>query len=316
MKKLIFTVMSILLILSLCGCLPQSGEKPEEPEEPETVVFEPGWPVTVAGVEMEKAPGKVACLSPALCEYISDSGYADRLCLISEGCLFGGAEKYRTAGTRLSPDIDALAAEGTEYLLAVGSFDDETMTLLQQKNIRILSFESPRSIDDVKSLMRDLAYFFEGSETGAASYESALARYESLIDSVMYTGSRKSALFLRCLDDLAITSDSLCGEILGLAFDNAAGESTGFVLTGETIESMQPDVIFLGGDLRIRDLESSDLYKKKTAVKGDCVFACDLDSLAVGSERSFKILYNMMATAYEDFGRGEKLEPAYPSLYS
>ena len=67
--------------------------------------------------------------------------------------------------------------------------------------------------------------------------------------------------------------------------------------------------------MRLKDLESSDLYRKKTAVKNDRVFLADLDALSTASLHSFSVLRDMMATAYDDYTAGTKLAVAYPSIY-
>ena len=74
-------------------------------------------------------------------------------------------------------------------------------------------------------------------------------------------------------------------------------------------------MLFINGDIHLIDLETSDLYKKKSAVKGDKVYNVDIDVLAIGSRRSFEILKDILATLYEDYSGGTVLEPAYPSMY-
>ena len=53
----------------------------------------------------------------------------------------------------------------------------------------------------------------------------------------------------------------------------------------------------------------------KSAVKNDRVFLADLDSLNIASLRALSVAKDMMATAYEDYSGGTKLEVAYPSIY-
>ena len=83
----------------------------------------------------------------------------------------------------------------------------------------------------------------------------------------------------------------------------------------ESWKEFDPEVIFLRPDLHLIDLETSDLYKKKSAVKGDKVYNVDIDAIAIGSMRSLEILKDVLATVYEDYTGGTPYEPAYPSLY-
>ena len=41
----------------------------------------------------------------------------------------------------------------------------------------------------------------------------------------------------------------------------------------------------------------------------------DLDALNIASLRALSVAKDMMATAYEDYSGGTKLEVAYPSIY-
>ena len=160
-----------------------------------------------------------------------------------------------------------------------------------------------------------LALFFLGAEDGAAAGDAFVQKYNAALDETAYSGEKASALFLRGMDNLVITGDSLGGELLSRCFANAAGEAEGFEILTDDISAIKPDIIFVGGTVRLKDLESSDLYRKKTAVKNDRVFLADLDALSTASLRSFSVLRDMMATAYDDYTAGTKLEVAYPSIY-
>jgi ABC-type Fe3+-hydroxamate transport system substrate-binding protein len=96
---------------------------------------------------------------------------------------------------------------------------------------------------------------------------------------------------------------------------NAAEGFSDYNFPEENWKETDPDAIFLNGNIHLIDLETSDLYKKKSAVKGDKVYNVDIDVLAIGSMRSFEILKDVLATVYEDYTNGTPYEPAYPSLY-
>ena len=105
-------------------------------------------------------------------------------------------------------------------------------------------------------------------------------------------------------------------ELLSAAgIKNTAENCSGYTFPEENWKEFDPEVIFLNSDIHLIDLETSDLYKKKTAVKGDKVYNVDIDVLAIGSMRSFVILKDVLATLYEDYTGGTPYDPAYPSMY-
>ena len=112
------------------------------------------------------------------------------------------------------------------------------------------------------------------------------------------------------------TGGTMEQELLSAAgIKNAAETYSGYTFPEENWKEFDPEVLFVNTDIDLIDLETSDLYKNKSAVKGDKVYNADIDVLALGSRRSFDILKNLLATLYEDYTGGTVLEPAYPSMY-
>ena len=330
-KKILAFFLALLLVFSLSGCeylseaieyLKPEGEteEPTEPIEPdvqpEPVVTDPNWPVTVADISVEEVPKAVAVASPALAEYLYDMGLLDKASALCDGCAFGDtAKNYPSVGSVLLPDLTAIKEIQPEYILTFQLYAENILLQLQQMDITVVSFETPQSFDELEELYRELALFFLGAEDGKAFGEDYVTKYEAAKASVCYGGEKNEIACLRGLDRLMLTGEGIAGELLSACFENVAGSYTGYEYPEDDWKKFDPDVIFVGGDLRIKDLESSDLYKKKAAVKGDKVFLVDLDALSLGSLRSFAILKDMMATVYSDYTEGAALSPAYPSLY-
>ena len=328
-KKITALLLAAALLLSLSGCeffdklydMHIKGEKngsssSESESVPEPMEVDPNWPVTVCNTEIAAAPQCAAVASPALAEYISDLGLLDRLCAACDFCDFSeAAQALPSVGSPALPDFDAIKAAAPEYILSLAEYDEASLIKLQQMNITVLVFAAPKTLDDVRALYTEVALFFRGAEAGAAEGGAFLQKYNAALDEAAYSGEKASALFLRGMDNLVITGDSLGGELLSRCFINAAGDAAGFEIPVDDISGIKPEIIFAGGRVRLKDLEGSDLYRKKAAVKNDRVFLADLDSLNTASLRSFAVLKDMMATAYEDYTGGEKLDVAYPSMY-
>lgn len=308
----------VLLVTGLYGCtIPEINKNNEVIPPEEITVIDPNWPATVSEIEIKSAPEKVFCLSPALAEYIYDIGLIDRISFVTEECSFISSSALPdTAGTMFSPDYEKLSTISGGYALIFGEPNEDVLIDLQQKNLKIVSFMFPKTIEELKTLYKDLFLFFDGKKDGIEKGLEYCERYDSLLSEITRENEKKSAAFIRYLDTTYVTFDCLGGQILSLAFDNVSGECTDYLVPLDTIKAIQPDAIFLSGRFRIKDLESNDLYKKKTAVKNDRVFLSDLDTISLGSERSIQMIKDMMATVYDDYSDGTALDPAYPSLYS
>ena len=334
MKKIKFLsfLLSAALVFTLCGCdfvdnfidkITDLGFGEEQPTEssssqPEVIMPEdPNWPVTVFGCEVETMPSKVAVASPALAEYISDMGIFGLVCAVPDHCSFGGASVLPSIGSVRLPDMEAIKEAAPEYILTFTQYEEEILIKLQQMDITVIVIEAPKTLDELRELYRRVAIFFLGEVDGDAFGESYVEDYNALLDSVAYTGEKKTAAFIRSLDYVMVTGGTLENELLSrLGFINAAEEQSGYTFAEENWADFDPAVIFLNSDIHLIDLESSDLYKKKNAVKGDKVYNVDLDAVALCSKRSLALIKDMLATVYEDYTLGTPLEPAYPSMYS
>lgn len=328
MKKLLSLFLSAIMIFSFCGCdvldkfLDMSFGETEEPTEPVDVPeilepVDPNWPVSVFGNTLEKSPEKVAVISPALAEYIFDMDLSEKIVAVPDYCGFSAASSYPTIGSVRLPDMDAIKEAAPEYILTFAKFEESILIELQQMNITVIFVDAPMSIDELRTLYKEIALFFKGAVDGISVGENYVAKYDSAISSLAYSGEQKTAAFLLGTDyDTILTGDTIINEFFSAAgIKNIAENYTGYSFPEESWKDFDPEVIFLRPDLHLIDLETSDLYKKKSAVKGDKVFNVDMDTVAIGSMRSLAILKDVLATVYEDYTDGTAYGPAYPSMY-
>ncbi len=327
MKKLLLFLLSAVMVFSFCGCdmisdIMGIGVKepdgpaniPEVPEVLEPV--DPNWPVTVFGTEIEKAPEKVAVASPALAEYIFDMELMEKVVAVPEYCGFAGAADYPSIGSVRLPDMEKIEETAPEYILTFAEFEESILIEIQQMNITVINIKAPESLDELRSLYKEIALFFKGAVDGVPLGENYVTKYNSALSALAYSGEQKTAAFVRALDYIMVTGDTMEHEILFAAgIKNAAEAYTGYTFPEENWKDFDPEVLFINSDLHLIDLETNDLYKNKTAVKGDKVYNADIDVIGIGSMRSFDILKNLLATLYENYTGGTVLEPAYPSMY-
>ena len=325
-KKLLSLFLAAAMLFSFSGCefienLPFFTEDgPDEPpviETPEVIEpVDPNWPVSVFGTEIEAQPERVAVASPALAEYIYDMGLMENMAAVPEYCGFPAAMSYPSIGSVRLPDMEAIKEAEPEYILTFSAYEENILIEIQQMNITVINIEAPESLDELRALYKEIALFFKGAVDGVPFGEDYVSEYDSALSAIAYTGEQKTAAFIRALDYMMITGGTMEQELLSAAgIKNAAETYSGYTFPEENWKEFDPEVLFVNTDIHLIDLETSDLYKNKSAVKGDKVFNADIDVLALGSRRSFDILKNLLATLYEDYTGGTVLEPAYPSMY-
>ena len=319
-KKLLSFVLAGIMVFSFSAC--KDSEEPEKPEEPviETPEIiepiDPNWPVTAFGTEIKAQPEKVAVASPALAEYIFDMGLMEKICAVPDYCGFSGASSYPTIGSVRLPDMEAIKEAAPEYILTFAKFEESILIELQQMNITVINIKAPENLDELRAVYKEIAFFFKGAVDGISVGEAYVEKYNSELSALAYSGEQKSAAFIRGLDYMMITGGTMEQELLSAAgIINVAEAYSGYTFPEENWKEFDPDVIFLNSNLHLIDLETSDLYKKKAAVKGDKVYNIEIDVLAIGSMHSFAVLKDILSTVYEDYTGGTVLEPAYPSMY-
>ncbi len=323
-SKFFALLATFLLIIGLSGCdfINNFIAGEDEPSQSQSSVPEvlepvdPNWPVTAFNTEIKALPEKVAVASPALAEYISDMGLLDKICGISDFCNFGGASAIPTIGSVRLPNLEKIKEIAPEYILTFSQYEESILIELQQMNISVIVIDAPQSLEELKELYRQISLFFGGALDGIAFGDDYVAEYENLLSSAAYTGEKQSVAFIRSLDYMMITGSTMENEILTLmGFNNAASGESGYTFPQEKWSEFDPAVLFVNNDIHIIDLEENDLYKKKSAVKGDKIYGIDLDCVALCSKRSVAIIKDMLATVYSDYTLGSPYEPAYPSKY-
>ncbi|HNW04114.1 MAG TPA: ABC transporter substrate-binding protein [Oscillospiraceae bacterium] len=337
MKKILPFLLAALLTLSGCsgvekikeffgGGAESGAESSGISSEPESEP-DPDWPAQVSGVTLEAAPGKAISMSPIVTELLYDMGLGDRLAAVSNYCTddAGNDPSLPDVGTAVLPDLAAIAEIQPDYVLTMAQFSESDLLALQQMDAEVIVFSAPQDLAGQEALRKELSVLFLGKESGASAAADFTAAYEAKLREVTApaaeyfaaNGSTVGVACLRILNSTYATGDTLVNEYLEAAgLTNAAAEYAGWEIGEDGVAAVNPDVLFVSEGICIADLETSDLYKKKTAVKGDKVHAVDLDLLSRGTLRSLEVLRAMLATvapeAYPDL---TPLPPAYPSIY-
>ncbi len=324
-SKILSFLLAILIVAAFSGCdmITEFFEEEEEPSQSQSSAPEilepvdPNWPVNAFGVEIAEKPEGVAVASPALAEYIFDMGLLNNVSGVADYCNFSGASGLPTIGSVQLPNLEAIKELAPEYILTFAQYEESILVAIQQMNIEVIVIEAPQSLDSLRELYRQIALFFGGAVDGIAMGDSYVAEYDSALSSLAYPGEEATVGFVRSLDFMMITGGTMENELLSIAgFNNAAGAESNYTFPEDKWKEFDPSVIFVNSHIHIIDLENSEYYKKKTAVKGDKIYGVDFDAVALCSKRSMAIIKDMLATVYPDYTNGAALSPAYPSMYT
>ncbi|MDD2955566.1 MAG: ABC transporter substrate-binding protein [Oscillospiraceae bacterium] len=309
-KKIGAAFLALCLLLSLAGCSggeSSSGSLPEEEDEPESLEY----PVKVGDVTLDAMPEKVISLSPSLTEIVFDLGYEDQLAGVSAYCDWPEAAKDLPAmGTAGAPDVSAIQKAKPDLVLLSSGLPQEQWLALQQADIEVLVLARPTTLKELEALYQDLGRVFAGDLTGAARGEEFFTeqngRLEDAAEKVeaycrTEEGKKLSAVYLRMLDYVVATGDTLEGKLLEAAgFDNIAGAYGEWLFPFDMASLYTPNVIFCDDSITIPMLEQNNNYKGLTAVKQDIVYSYDFTAFERLGSRTFDILVDMAEKAYPD----------------
>ena len=310
MKKMRFyaAFLALCLLFSLTACSqgePSSSSPPEDIPEPAS----PEYPVKVGDITLSEAPEKVISLSPSLTEIIFDLGYGDSLCGVSDYCDWPEeAQALPSMGTGGTPDVSAIRRARPDLVLLSAGLPEEEWIQLQQADIEVLVLPRPTDLDGLRALYTDLSRIFAGDTSGREAGEEFFAEQTGRLEDAAKQvegycrtggGKKLSAVYLRMLDYMVATGDTLEGKLLEAAgFDNIAGSYGEWLFPYDMASLYTPDVIFCDDSITIPMLEQNNNYKGLTAVKEDIVYSYDFTAFERLGVRTFDILTDMAQKAY------------------
>lgn len=300
----------LLLICAFTGCA-----KPEE--EP---VADLRWPVTVGEVSIPAAPHRVVTLSPAATETVIQLGYGGRLAGISDYCEPPEAlGEVKRCGTALMPDTGAILSLSPDLVIASTTLPRETTTALTEAGAVVLVVRRADSLDGIIGNYRAIATAMQGAEQGAMVAEqlryfadATLTYLDEAVSAALTEGA--SAVYLRRMPFIMATGDTLEGQWLSdLGFVNQAEAFTGWDYPLSAEPDLNPHYIFCDESVSLADLQSSDYYRRTSAVTNLRVYPLDGLLLERQTPQMFLEWESVMKEAFpEAFSEREKPSVVLP----
>lgn len=239
-----------------------------------------GYPVTVSGVKLSKAPANAVVLSPSLAEILTDMGYGSAVCGRSEECDAPAAIKaLPSVGSMLRPDADKLTALKPDCVLTQSALPDTLEAKLKKAGIPVIVVPAAGSFDELAAMYKTVGQVFSGSSAGEEKGEAAMKKLNAALGAVTKRVSALSAkqpvtaLYITDAFGHAATGDTVMGRLIQAAGGvNAAQSGTGWTVLAEQLKSAT--VIFCPKEL-VDTVKAMAALKDTPAVAQGRIYGID-----------------------------------------
>lgn len=267
--KILSVVMAVMLLMgSFAGCVEKSG-----------------YPVTVGGAEISKAPEKVAVLSEQAASAIYALGYKSYLVGAPSEFLETEIPGVTDLGNSMFIDYDKVYELAPDVLIVQGELSDSVMANLKSRNITVVLLETPIKYSEVAPYYEALSKLFLGEIKYTEAYDPYIGESERIISETATSlkgVTKRVALFVE--EGYVATGDTIAGEALTKAgMKNIAADKTDYMMSAAEIREADPEVIFCPEGLS-ESIMQLEAYKDITAVKNGAVYEVDAEALVYASE--------------------------------
>lgn len=275
-------------IFSGCDFFGGRGTAPnvDDTQPPEQSVYDPEYPVEVAGVEISFRPARVISLAPSLTEKIYDLGHGGRLVGISEhqGDFPPSLVHVPSYGMAMLPDIEGILSREPHLVFAVSELPVWAMNALDAANIPLVVLPSyAHNMDELAEIYRALAHALSGRTSGELIWQRLMETIDGRIDEIAAESMANGlyAVYLRSPDFTVATGDTLEGQLIErLGFVNIAASQTDWSLGSEFAASPEGAALIAGVDVIFLDENyvSAESLSQSSIWQGHNALIVNIDS--------------------------------------
>lgn len=237
----------VALAAALCALGAGCGEASEPP--PEGGAAE-GFPVTVAGVTLDRRPERIVSLSPSATETLFAVGAGSQV-IAADSESDHPAGVPRTDLSAYEPNVEAIAAHRPDLVVLPADAPRDAIGGLRRLGLPVLATPVPDDLEQAYQQMRDLGAVTGRRAAGERLASQVRARVERAVAAARAGGAVK--VFHELDPDLySASSDTFIGRIyarLGLRnIADRAAERSGAPypqLSAEAVVRADPDLIVL-----------------------------------------------------------------------
>ena len=256
MKKMMCSILALLLICMLSGC---SGSNTIAKKDAP-------FPVTVGNATILEKPERVASLSAPFTNILRDLGYGETLVAVSDEEAEGTS--LAAIGTALVPDIAAIKEAKPEVLFTSSPMASAQLDELFESGIQVIILEPVTSLETLYARYYDVIAAMDGkaeaNTAGVALTDAMKGDVERLLAKLP---EQKATFVLLCTTDpFVATPDTLESNLLSLLGVNAvSGEN---YVSDEALGTLKADILLYDAAIDEEEIkEEKDLGKISETAK-------------------------------------------------
>ncbi len=261
-KKIISTILSLLIILSFSSCKKSDSKHIDE------------YPVTVSGVTIQKSPEKVVVLSDSLADIILALELENKLVARTDECTQEKLATLPSIGSIQNIDLNKISSYSPDLILADKTIENNLLEKLQTLNIPVICLEPATKRESFITLYQDLGSILAGAQTGKTLGENTANNILMTLDDINRIIPKKGVVTTACYfydsNKKIASGDTLASMLLELSgATNIAKGSTNFNIDTTALKISNPNFIFCAENTKNDLLADSTIASLQAAQNGN-----------------------------------------------
>ena len=261
-KKIISTILSLLIILSFSSCKKSDSKHIDE------------YPVTVSGVTIQKSPEKVVVLSDSLADIILALELENKLIARTDECTQEKLATLPSIGSIQNIDLNKISSYSPNLILADKTIENNLLEKLQTLNIPVICLEPATKRESFITLYQDLGSILAGAQTGKTLGENTANNILMTLDDINRIIPKKGVVTTACYfydsNKKIASGDTLASMLLELSgATNIAKGSTNFNIDTTALKISNPNFIFCAENTKNDLLADSTIASLQAAQNGN-----------------------------------------------
>ncbi len=234
---LLTAALSVMVLIPFAGCGKEDGRMPSG-----------SYPVSVAGVTIEKQPETVVCLSVNYAEAIVDMGYVSLLDGRPGNTELAQLQAITPCGTSDKPAVDNIINMGADLVIVDMDTSIADLETFSAAGCTVLQLVEPTTRTGFLNLYRCLGTALNGNgagyEAGDAAAQNIVTQLDTIERMVMNETPVNVCLFTSAGLNQCVSGDMFASFLIEMAGGfNVCIESTDGIVDMETVLYSSPDII-------------------------------------------------------------------------
>lgn len=266
-KKIISTILSLLIILSFSSCKKSDSQHIDE------------YPVTVSGVTIQKSPEKVVVLSDSLADIILALELENKLIARTDECTQEKLATLPSIGSIQNIDLNKISSYSPDLILTDKTIENNLLEKLQTLNIPVICLEPATKRESFITLYQYLGSILAGAQTGKTLGENTANNILMTLDDINRIIPKKGVVTTACYfydnNKKIASGDTLASMLLELSgATNIAKGSTNFNIDTTALKISNPNFIFCAENTK-NDLLADSTIASLQAAQNSNTFEMD-----------------------------------------